>query len=78
VRVVPLNRAITLEEVTEAEKRVELGETLLAETRVRIYDRLRNGLDVREAHATLLLLEQTQALRVADFDRLRRELAELR
>ena len=78
MRVARLNRPITVEEVTEANKRVELGETLLAETRVRIYDRLGNGLDVRDAQATLLLLEQTQALRVADFDRLRRELAQLR
>jgi hypothetical protein len=74
MRVAKYNRAITLERLTEAEKHVEIGDTLLAETRARILAKMREGLDVREAEATLALLEETQALRVADRDRLRREL----
>ena len=74
MRVAMGNRLVTLEHLTQVEKQVEIGDTLLAETRARIQDRLDHGLDVREAEATLALLEQTQALRVADRDRLRREL----
>ena len=65
-----MNRAVTLEHLAQVEKQVETGDTLLAETRARIQDRLDHGLDVSEAEATLALLEQTQALRVADRDRL--------
>ena len=71
------NHAITLERLTEAEKHVEIGDTLLAETRARIEAKMKKGLDVGEAEATLTLLEETQALRVADRDRIRRELDEL-
>ena len=73
MRVVGVNRASTLEHLAQVERQVEIGDTLLAETRARIQDRLDHGLDVSEAEATLALLEQTQALRVADRDRLRRE-----
>jgi hypothetical protein len=77
MRVATINRALTLEHLEQAEKHVEIGDTLLAETRARIQERLDHGLDVTEAQATLALLEQTQALRVADRDRLRRELDSL-
>ena len=69
-----MNRVVTLEHLALVEKQVEIGDTLLAETRARIQDRLNSGLDVSEAEATLALLEQTQALRVADRDRLLGEL----
>jgi Fe-S cluster assembly ATPase SufC len=69
-----MNRVVTLEHLALVEKQVEIGDTLLAETRARIQDRLDSGLDVSEAEATLALLEQTQALRVADRDRLLGEL----
>ncbi len=69
-----MNRAIALEHLAQVEKQVEVGDALLAETRARIQDRLDHGLDVSEAETTLALLEQTQALRVADRDRLRAEL----
>jgi len=72
-----MNRDSTLEHLAQVEKQVEIGDTLLAETRARIQDRLGDGLDVSEAEATLALLEQTQALRIADRDRLRHELTGL-
>ena len=77
MRITRMNHTITLEQLTQVEKQVEIGDTLLAETRARIQHRLDNGLDFSEAEATLALLEQTQALRVADRDRLRRELEAL-
>ena len=77
MRAAKLNHAITLERLTEAEKHVEIGDSLLAETRARIHAKMRRGLDVGDAKSTLALLEETQALRVADRDRLRRELEAL-
>jgi hypothetical protein len=69
--------SIIADDLAHAEKQVEIGETLLAETRARLQQKASEGLDVTEAEATLALLEQTQALRIADRDRLRRKLEAL-
>lgn len=72
-----MNRAVTRQSLAAAERHVEIGEAMLAETRARLRQKRGDGVDVSEAEATLALLEEMQALRIAERDRLRRELEAL-
>lgn len=69
----------TLERHLElAERHVRTGERLLARQRAVLGELRRDGHDTLQADRLLVNLEQTQALHVADRDRVKRELAQLR
>ena len=72
-----MDHAHTLQDLSHAEKHVEMGKTLIAESYDLLQRRRSSGLDVSEAEATLALLEETHARYLAERDRLRRELETL-
>ena len=67
-------RAMTLKHLAAALRHVELGQKLVIEQRARVDRARRQSLDVTAHATTLALLEEIQALHVADRDRLRAEL----
>ena len=70
--------SMLLDHLAKAEKHVEQGQRLVDEQRSRLERAQRADLDVTAFKRTLRLLEETQALHVADRDRLRARLHELR
>jgi hypothetical protein len=71
-----MDRAAALARLATAERHVKLGERHLSRQRELVAYLIRYGRDAAAAEALLATFEQSQALHVADRDRLRDELAE--
>ena len=71
-----MNRLLALEHLAQAERHVAEGERHIIEQRARIAEAERGGLNTTIAKELLRTFEQTQALHLADRERVRAELSE--
>jgi hypothetical protein len=69
-----MDRALILQHLADSERHVAEGERHIADQRARIAEAERAGQDAKLAKELLRTLEATQALHLADRDRLREEL----
>ena len=73
-----MDRAVIEERLAMAERHITVGESHIARQRELVAELDQNGRDAAEAVKLLGLFEATQALHVADRDRLRAQLATMR
>ena len=66
-----MNREMLIQHLEEAELHVLQGEQIISRQREILSILLLDGLSTRDAEAILVTLEQSQALHVADRDKLR-------
>jgi hypothetical protein len=71
----PMDRMLLVEHLTQAARHVAAGERHVERQRRIVAHLKREGRDVREASDLLLQFEVMQALHMAEWDRLRNELA---
>ena len=71
-----MDRKMLLEHLAIAERNVAQGERQLEHQRGLIEELRRDGHDTHKAEELLLTFEESQALHIADLDRIRAELAQ--
>jgi hypothetical protein len=73
-----MDRAVLEQRLTQAERHVAEGEDIVARQREIVAELAKDHHDVRFAQELLTLFETTQALHIADRDRIQAELAAMR
>jgi hypothetical protein len=73
-----MDRAVLEQSLAQAEMHVAKGEDIVARQREIVAELAKDGHDVRSARELLTLFETTQALLIADRDRIRDELGPMK